>query len=238
MDIQYFALSRVEFVSRFYEKALFPFVEMKRLIEEGASPYESVYSESDEPQFLSEWLDADQSIDILGIQCASLLCSTLKLFFAESLENVFRRNSHKVTKSLSTKDAYDSVFRKEGWLNGYQKLFEKEFKIEFSKSGANLSMVEELILIRNRGQHPECITRMSNNFSKNDMGKIPSPFFIDDAYKNKKLHDFFPPTIKPQPDKMRAAFEESIKLINWLENSLEQWGQDQVSQNIGVVLLD
>ena len=76
MDIQYFALSRVEFILRFYEKALSPFIETKRLIEEEKPPY----SESGEPLFLLEWIDAEQSIDILGIQCASLLCSTLKLF--------------------------------------------------------------------------------------------------------------------------------------------------------------
>lgn len=237
MDVQYFALSRIEFVSKFYERALFPFVEMKRLIEDGLSPYEPVYAESDEPPFLSEWLDADQSIDILGIQCASLLCSALHLFLKESLKNVFMRNSHKVTKSLSTEKAYKSGFKK-GWLNGYVELFEKEFNINFSESGVNLIIIEELILIRNRGQHPERIAMMSDNFSEDDMKKISSPFFIDDTSQNKNMHDFFPPTIKPRPDKMKTVFEESVKLINWLENSLEQWGQDQVSRNIGVVLLD
>ncbi|SUI59097.1 MULTISPECIES: hypothetical protein [Shewanella] len=228
MDIQYFALSRVEFILGFYEKALFPFVETKRLIDEQKPPYEPEYSESHEPPFLSEWLDADQAVDVLGIQCASLLCSTLKLFLEESLKNVFRRNAGKITKKIKIESAYKQEFSK-GWLNGYRELFEKEFNLDWQTSGVNLTLIEELILIRNRGQHPEHITMMSNSFSENDLKKIPSPFFIDDAYENKGLYDFFPPTIKPIPEKMKNAFEESTKLINWLENRLKQWGQDQIA---------
>lgn len=228
MDIQYFALSRVEFILGFYEKALSPFVETKRLIEEQKPPYEPEYSENDEAPFLSEWLDADQAVDVLGIQSASLLCSTLKLFLEESLKNVFRRNAHKITKTIKTESEYKREFKK-GWLNGYRELFEKEFNLDWQTSGVNLTLIEELILIRNRGQHPEHITMMSNSFSENDLKKIPSPFFIDDAHGNKDLYDFLPPTIKPKPEKMKNVFEESTKLINWLENSLEKWGQDQIA---------
>ncbi|MDX1751494.1 MAG: hypothetical protein R3271_14400 [Methylophaga sp.] len=119
MDIQYFALSRVEFMMGFYEKALSPFVETKRLIEEQKPPYDPEYFESDEPQFLSEWLDADQAIDVLGIQCASLLCSTLKLFLEESLKNVFRRNAHKITKTIKIEKAYKPELKKRlaKWLS-------------------------------------------------------------------------------------------------------------------------
>lgn len=228
MDIQYFALSRVDFILKFYEKALFPFVETKRLIEEQKPPYEPEYSESDEPPFFSEWLDADQSIDILGIQCTSLLCSTLKLFLEESLKGVFRRNAHKITKVIKTEGAYNSAFKK-GWLNGYRELFEKEFNLDWQASEVNLIFLEELIFIRNRGQHPEHITMMSNSYSESDLKKISSPFFIDDAHGNKVLYDFLPPTIKPKPEKMKSAFEESTKLINWLEQSLEKWGRDQIA---------
>lgn len=228
MDIQYFALSRVEFILGFYEKALSPFVETKRLIEEQKSLYTSEYSESDEPPFLSEWLDADQAIDVLGIQCASLLCSTMKLFLEESLKNVFRRNAYRTTKTIKTEEAYIIEFKK-GWLNGYRKLFEKEFNLNWHTSGINLILLEELILIRNRGQHPKHLTMMSNSFSESDLKKIPSPFFIDDAHGNKDLYDFLPPIIKPNSEKMKSAFEESTKLINWLENSLEKWGRDQIT---------
>jgi hypothetical protein len=228
MNIQHFALSRVKFILGFYEKALSPFVETKQLIEEEKAPYEPVYSESGEPPFLSEWLDADQSIDILGLQCASLLCSTLKLFLEESLKNVFRMNARYVTKSIKTESAYKSEFKK-GWLNGYRELFETEFGLNWLDSGINLLLIEELILIRNRSQHPERITMVSNSFSKSDMEKVPSPFFIDDARGNKDLYDFITPTIKPQPDKMKAAFEESTKLINWLEACLQKWGQEKIS---------
>lgn len=213
MDIKYFALSRVEFILHFYEKALSPFVETKRLVEEQKPPYETEFYESDEPPFLSEWLDAEQAIDVLGIQCASLLCSTLKLFLEESLKNMFRRNAHKITKNIKTERAYKQAFKK-GWLNGYRELFEEEFNLDWQASGVNLILLEELVLIRNRGQHPEHITMMNNNFSGNDLKRVSSPFFIDDVHGNKDLYDFLPPTIKPKPEKMKSAFQESIKLIS------------------------
>jgi hypothetical protein len=228
MDIKYFALNRVEFISKFYEKALFPFVETKRLVEDNKPPYVAVEYESDEPPFLSEWIDADQSVDLLGMQCASLLCSTLKLFLEESLKNVFRRNSHRVTEFIKKENAYKAGFRK-GWLNGYRELFETEFNLNWKESSVNLILIEELVLLRNRGQHPEYITDISNSYSKKDMSKVPSPFFIDNAHGNKNLYSFVAPIIKPQPDKMKAAFDECIKLINWLENSLDDWSELQAS---------
>lgn len=227
MDIHYFALSRIDFISKFYQTASFPFVETKSLIEGELPPYELVYSEateSDEPQFLQEWLDADQSIDILGIQCASLLCSTLKLFLEESVKNVFRRNSGRVTKSIKTEVAYKSDFKK-GWLNGYRELFEKEFSINWLNSGVNLTLIEELILVRNRGQHPEEITTMGSFFSKSDLEKVPSPFFTSD----KNRSEFIRPILQLPPGKIQMAIEESIKLVNWLEFELIQWGKDQIA---------
>ncbi|PMN90827.1 hypothetical protein [Enterovibrio norvegicus] len=229
MDIQSFALSRVEFILGFYEKALSPFVETKYLIEQQKQPFQAEYEESDEPPFLSEWLNADQAIDVLGMQCASLLCSTLKLFLEESLKNVFRRNARKITKTIKTEQAYSACF-KNGWLNGYKDLFEKEFNLNWQTSGVNLTILEELVLIRNRGQHPEHISMMSNNFSKNDLKKISSPFFIDEIHGNNDMYDFLSPKIKPKPEKMKTAFEESIKLINWLEFSLEKWGMSQLNK--------
>lgn len=226
MDIQYFALTRVRFISGFYEKALSPFVDIKRLIEEEKPPYEPIYVESEEPQFISEWIEADQSIDVLGIQCASLLCSTLKLFLEESLQNVFRRNPRRVTNSIQTESGYKSEFKK-GWLNGYRILFENEFALKWDESNINLSIIEELILVRNRGQHPEHIAMMHNSFSKKDMEKIQSPFFVDDTQGKADLYEFIMPIIRPKPEKMRTAFEESIKLINWLDYELTEWGEGQ-----------
>lgn len=224
MDIHHFALSRVEFISAFYEKALAPFLETLSLMEEEKYPYEPVYSESGEPQFLSEWSDANQSIDVLGIQCISLLCSTLKLFLEESLRNVFTSNSGRSVKNIKTESEYKSAFKK-GWLNGYCQLYEQEFDLNWSESGVNIDLVEELVLVRNRGQHPECITTLCDNFSKSDIEKILSPFFADPLYDNESFYDFIPPTINPKPEKMKAAFEERIQLINWLYNSLYLWGQ-------------
>ena len=224
MDIQHFALSRIEFISGFHKKTVEPFDETIRLIEEGKEPYEPGYSEDDEPQFLSEWIDASQSIDILGIQCASLLSSTLKLFFEESLNNVFRRNRGSITKNIKREDGYKTSFKK-GWLNGYRKLFETEFGLDWASSAVNLDLIEELILVRNRGQHPEDIVFMSNRFTESDLNKIKSPFFIDETYDNPDFYDFLKPTIKPTPEKIRVAISEIIKMINWLEGELNHWGQ-------------
>ena len=54
---------------------------IKRQIEQEEPPFDDPpYSEDPEPAFLEEWLEAETSIQIVGLACVSLLADTLKLY--------------------------------------------------------------------------------------------------------------------------------------------------------------
>lgn len=227
MDIGYFAKSRIDFIELFYTTALTPFSDIKFKIKNEIAPFEPPYSEDPEPAFLQEWIVADQSIDVLGLQCMSLLASTLHLFLKEWVINVFRLNHHQKTRSIKTEEDYKSTFNKSGWFNGYLILFKSEFGLDWHTSGANLALLEELVLVRNRGQHPKHITTVDNHYSASDLSKINSPFFVDDLQSTeideKELWSFMPPRIKPTPEKFLLALNELKKFVTWLDSRQEDW---------------
>jgi hypothetical protein len=70
MDVYFFLQIRTKFIRDFYTEASFPFSERKRKIETGKDPFESpLYDEStvpEEPPFLDEWVNANESLDVLG----------------------------------------------------------------------------------------------------------------------------------------------------------------------------
>ena len=81
MDIQFFFRQRLEFIRQLYQNSAEPFHHRKRLIEEKAEPFVPSYSEDSEPPFLSEWLEADASIRVIGAACVSMLAAALHVYF-------------------------------------------------------------------------------------------------------------------------------------------------------------
>lgn len=81
LDILFFLKQRTDFIRRHYDVCVEAFAEQKRLIEAAEPPFDDPpYSEDGEPAFLEEWLDADISIQLVGISCVSLLSDALKLY--------------------------------------------------------------------------------------------------------------------------------------------------------------
>ena len=72
MDVQYFLERRLEFIRQFYVNSSAGFIERKRQIEAEEEPYVPPYSEDPEPAFLNEWLEAEESLQVLGRICISL----------------------------------------------------------------------------------------------------------------------------------------------------------------------
>jgi len=62
VDVGFFLKDRIAFIRQFYDAASLPFVERKRKIDAGEDPFVPPYSEDDEPPFLSEWIEADESL--------------------------------------------------------------------------------------------------------------------------------------------------------------------------------
>ena len=170
MDVHYFLNERLIFTRSFYRTAVQPFVEIKRKIEESEPPYIPPYSEDGEPPFLSEWMETEESIQVLGYMCVSMLSASLKLYFQTWMKEL----------GFSIDDELRKTFKKEGWLHGYSSCFLNHYGIVFSNSGINLLLLEEIALARNMAQHPDYIATNIPFFSDKDIQKLGVPTFTSE----------------------------------------------------------
>lgn len=214
MDVQYFLKQRVGFIQQFYEISSAPYTERKRLIETEKEPFVPTYSEDHEPAFLDKWLEAEDSLQVLGRACVSMLSAVFKLYF-KTWEH---RTGIPVDSSL--KADFDN-----GWFIGYKAYFARHFHICFDDSPARLAVLEEIILVRNRSQHPESITIDSSHYSNSDLKKITHPFFIDENYASlfSEAEDgegawLIAPQIQITKEKLFTALSEVVGFVEWLEN--------------------
>jgi hypothetical protein len=214
VDIRYFLERRLAFIEQYYAAAAAPFIERKQKIKLGEEPFVPPYSEDGEPPYLDEWIEADESLQILGQTCISMLSASFHLYFTTWQRHL----------GVPVAPALRPVFKKRGWLNGYKSYFLTNFKIDFEKSGCNLQLLEELVLARNRVQHPESITSRSTSYSDDDLQKLPRPFFVSerevelmvDADDGERRW-LIPPTVTVTDEKLQAAITEVRNFCEWLE---------------------
>ena len=150
MDVQYFLRRRTQFIRRFYDEAAGPFVERRRMIEAEEDPYKPPYSEDGEPAFMEEWQEAQSALEVLGRTCVSMLSASLKLY----LETWRRELGIDCTE-------FKSTFRNKGVLRGYRECFERRLQLKWDECPADFDILEQVILARNRDQHPEHIARLA-----------------------------------------------------------------------------
>lgn len=216
MDVCYFLGERLAFIEQFYFNSAASFIERKRKIDEEEYPFIPVYSEDVEPAFYPEWFEASESLQILGNTCISMVSASFHLYFKTLMKNLGR----------SINDLDKAMFRKYGWFNGYKAYFLREFNIVFENSSCNLSLLEELVLVRNRVQHPESIISQRLSYSNSDLKKVPRPFFMDN-YESELLADMSEgelsllvlPAIEVTQEKLKDAILEIIRFSDWMEQT-------------------
>ena len=214
MDVRYFLKQRVEFIRQFYVISSVAYIERKRLIEAEEEPFVPPYSEYPEPAFLDEWLEAEESLQVLGRTCISMLAAIFHLYF----KTWERQIGIPVDASLKADF-------KNGWLNGYKAYFARHFRVRFEDSPTGLAVLEEIILVRNRAQHPESITMDNSHYSDSDLEKLSHPFFIDenDTSLFSEMEEgerawLMAPPIQVTAEKLFAALSEVENFSEWLEN--------------------
>ncbi|BFG81435.1 hypothetical protein PTKU46_94690 [Paraburkholderia terrae] len=128
MDVGFLLQRQVDFIRQLDETSAAPYIERKRQIEAGASPFEPSYSEDGEPPFQVEWQEADDSLHVLGYACVSMLSDTMKVFF-----DTWQRH-------LGVRDdpSLDKVFRKKAWCRATG-CFSNEGSIFGSRTVASIS---------------------------------------------------------------------------------------------------
>ena len=229
MDVLYFLKERTAFIRQFYEVAAAPYLERHRKIEAGEDPFEQPYvdeSSIGEPAYLKEYGEADESLHVLAYSCVSMLAAALHLYFT-TWEKLFQ---------VSAAKAFKAEFKK-GWLAGYNAYLTHHIGVSFENCPANLKLLEEVIIVRNRIEHPEssvehhgAIANVKTHFSASDLKKLPHPFFLDkfDRDRLAELGDMdeaekawlVSPTLHVTGEKLIAAIAEVETFCGWLEEQI------------------
>ena len=216
VDVGFFLNQRTAFIRQFYDAASLPFFERKRKIEAEEAPFVPPYSEDGEPPFLTVWIEADESLHVLGYSCVSMLAAALHLYL-KTWEAEFGK---------PVADSFKTEFKK-GWINGYKAYFATHFGIHFDQGPANLSVLEEIVLARNRVQHRESITSQRTSYSSKDIEKLGRVFFVDDRERSlfadadeSESSWLFPPSLRITKEKLITAITEVEKFSGWLETQI------------------
>jgi len=219
MDLEYFLKVRTKFIRNFYSTASQPFTEIKHKIDNQLDPYE--YDEKgalEEPPFLEEWLEADAGIQAVGQACISMLSSAQELFLKSWL-----------ARFNQDQPAFKMNSNIRGWFKRSIKVLEN-MGLDLGESGANMQVIEQIILARNRVQHPEHLTSSRISHSPSDLEKFPSPYFVEDEHFYKSGEDdegviswWTNPPIGLTEEKLFQAIKEVEQLSSWLENEYVEW---------------
>ena len=170
MDVLYFLKERTRLIRSYYEQAAQPFDEIIRKIEAKEKPYVPPYSEDPEPPFLTEWIEAKELLEVTGRCCVSMLSASLQLYF-----KTWEREL-----GLACSADFKAIFKDQGLVRGYQACLVERLGIDWSACPADLAIIEQVVLARNRDQHPESITTLRVTHTKHDQTRHPRPFFLNE----------------------------------------------------------
>ncbi len=217
MDVLFFFKERTRFIRQFYDSAAAPFTQTMKAIEDQEPPFDNPpYSEDAEPPYLTEWIEASEALEVLGRTCLSMLSPSLQLYFITWEQQLGVRWEE---------GARRKAFKK-GFLEGYMIRFEDVLGISRDDCPANLGIIEQVTLARNRDQHPDEITTMRVKHSKSDRERHGTLFFMSEhdraMFSDPEMTriSFLDPAVHVSRDQLMAAIEESEKLTDWLEEHM------------------
>jgi len=116
------------------------------------------------------------------------------------------------------------IFKNSGWLVGYMAYFSKHFNVKFDGLPADLQILQEVLLLRNRAQHPEELAENLPSYSNDDLKKLSHPFFVDERelslfsdLEGPERSWLMPPSFSVTPEKLHKAIIEVQRFTAWLE---------------------
>lgn len=215
MDVLPFLKDRTRLIRQYYEHAAAPFNEIIRKIDAKEEPYIPPYSEDGEPPFLSEWIDASELLEVTGRCCISMLSASLQLYFKTWDREL----------GLSCGKDFATAFKKEGLVSGYRICLAERAGIDWSCCPADLAIIEQVVIARNRDQHPENITTVQVTHATKDWQRYPQPFFLSEReaelfQDGDSFSSFMSPSLHVSRDKLMTAIEQVECLCEWLEEKM------------------
>ncbi|VVE44067.1 hypothetical protein PHO31112_04307 [Pandoraea horticolens] len=223
MDVGHFLYERVGFIRQLYMTSAATYIERKRLIDAGEAPFEPPYSEDGEPPFLVEWLEADDSLHVLGYACLSMLSDTMKVFF-----DAWQREAR-----VRDDPSLDKVFKKNGFVQGYRALFEKSLGIRFADSKVDMLLLEQVVMARNRIQHQEYLGSNRPSHSQADLNRLHNPFFMDKQERSLLVREkkngtsiwLMAPRVSVTGTQLLTVLKEVERFSTWMDKAMQKVGE-------------
>jgi hypothetical protein len=218
MDVHHFFRRRIEFLRQFYGNAAEPFIHRKRKIKAGEAPFEPPYSEDGEPPFLEEWSEAEDSLHVLGYATLSMLAAALHLYFRTWEQQI----------NIKAAERFKREFKDGGWVAGYRAYCHQVFGIDLASGPCDLKLLEELVLARNRSQHPDNLVMTLPTYTDSDLKKLPSALFVDlrrEVYEDLDGGErewLMPPTLHVTSDKLNEVINQVEVFVEWLDPQIER----------------
>ncbi len=220
MDLAYFMRERTAIIRLFYDKGRLPFEQLKQDIEDEVPPWRPLSFNPDydspEPAFLGEWMQAEQTRELVGMLAVSLLSDTLKLYFAE-----FERDVGFAFKDDKARQAH---FR-QGFIEGYRQILEHIMGDAYATCPVRFDLIEQVVLARNDIAHSSDFVSFNARHNRKTLEKHPNPFFVDeDSRVEPGALAWNALKIEVSREKLMAAVDEVEKLADWVqENNAVVW---------------
>jgi hypothetical protein len=196
VDLMWFLRDKLGFIQRLYDSASKPFISKMRRIDDHEPPfdaYDCLDKESDEPPFLTEWIEASEANDILGNVCVCLVQTAMKQFF----EAFFQETGRKPPTGRGS------------WFERYRAFFLNEYGIDWSKGPVKLEVLEDLSLARNDIQHGGTLMTKTTIQNPDYARRFPNSLFTEMFVIR--------PKIAVNRDSLMAAIQAVEEFCSYLE---------------------
>jgi len=216
MNLAYFLRERTKIIRLFYEKGRLPFEQQKRDIEDEVPPWEPSWfnpeTDDPEPPFLDDWMQAEQTRELVGLLAVSLLSDTLKLYFVE-LEQ-------RIGLVFTEKKEQKALF-KQDFVEAYRQILECIMGDTYATCPVRFDLIEQVVLARNDFAHNTELLTFQTRHNKQTLEKHPNPFFVETFYPPDSGEPSPWKTIKVEVsrDKLMMAIEEVEKLADWVQQN-------------------
>ncbi|OZA91931.1 MAG: hypothetical protein B7X76_01250 [Azorhizobium sp. 39-67-5] len=229
MDLSYFMRERTALIRLFYGKGRLPFEQMQREIEDEVPPWKpppfNPDTDSAEPPFVEEFMQAEHVKELVGLFAVSLLADTLKGYFEE------------LERDLGIEFTDDKARRahfKVGWVEGYRQIIEHVMGEAYATCNVRFDLIEQVVLARNDFAHNTDFVIFQAKHNKQTLLKHRNPFFVGPDHKEHTDEDALDleetppwwggPKIEISEEKLMTAIAEVEKLADWVQaNEKVMW---------------
>lgn len=216
MDVIVFLKERTSFIRQLYRETSTPYFLRLQKIENKEEPFVPPCwnGEDDEPPFLTEYLEAQKSLDTLRLMYISMVKSVLHSYFVTWEKQIGIKVDDKYRKKLFNK----------GWFQGYSRIFKEYYDIDFQKAPVNLKTIEAIILTRNRIEHSDSIIDILN-YSESDYEILQDFAYIDDfsryVMETVGTGTFTTPSIAVTEEQLLSAITAIEDFTEWFNKEIE-----------------